>query len=377
MANLSGGTRVVAIYARELTRMGHSVRVVCPPPQPIPLQQKLKRWAKGYGWVAEADRQRSHLVASGVDWQVLEQWRPVVDDDVPDADVVVATWWETAEWVNALSARKGAKVYFIQHHEIFDHLPQARCRATYLLPFHKIVVAGWLKEVMNTEYDDVDVDLVPNSVDKSQFFAEVRSKQDVPTIGLLYSPVDFKGVATALAAIESAKAKIPNLRILSFGAHRPTRKLPLSQGAEYFFSPPQDRIRDIYSRCDVWITASKSEGFNLPAMEAMACRTPVVSTRTGWPAEAIVSGWNGWLTEIDDVAELSNGIAWILGTGKDEWRRLSRNAFATVAETSWQASAKLFEESLEHATERAYRGEIAGLIDSTDLQAMKSSDRVE
>jgi glycosyltransferase involved in cell wall biosynthesis len=28
-------------------------------------------------------------------------------------------------------------------------------------------------------------------------------------------------------------------------------------------------------------------------MEAMACRTPVVATRTGWPAEAIVAGFNG------------------------------------------------------------------------------------
>ena len=28
------------------------------------------------------------------------------------ADVVIATWWETAEWVNALSRKKGEKIYF-------------------------------------------------------------------------------------------------------------------------------------------------------------------------------------------------------------------------------------------------------------------------
>ena len=32
--NLAGGTKVVAIYARELTRLGHTVRIVYPPPKP-------------------------------------------------------------------------------------------------------------------------------------------------------------------------------------------------------------------------------------------------------------------------------------------------------------------------------------------------------
>jgi hypothetical protein len=31
-------------------------------------------------------------------------------------------------------------------------------------------------------------------------------------------------------------------------------------------------------KCDAWMTCSRSEGFNLPALEAMACRTPVVLT---------------------------------------------------------------------------------------------------
>jgi hypothetical protein len=40
--------------------------------------------------------------------------------------------------------------------------------------------------------------------------------------------------------------------------------------------------------------------------------------------------------------------------------RLSLNAFQTVAETSWERSAALFEEALFNARKRAARGEIAG-----------------
>jgi hypothetical protein len=48
---------------------------------------------------------------------------------------VIATWWETAEWVDRLSVSKGKKVYFIQHYEAFDYLPKERVEATWRLPF--------------------------------------------------------------------------------------------------------------------------------------------------------------------------------------------------------------------------------------------------
>lgn len=359
-ANLSGGARVVAIYARELTRRGHDVSVVSPAHKPISYRNKFKRWASGGGWTVEADRQKSHLDGSGVNHRILESFRPIRDEDVPDGDIVIATWWETAEWVNALSPQKGAKVYFVQGYEVFSYLPIDRCRATYRLPLHKIVIANWLKRLMHEEYGDDETDLVPNSVDKAQFFGTARTKQNTPTIGFLYAPAEIKGVDVSLAVIRRVRERLPGLKVLTFGTLQPTRELPLIEGAVFHHSPPQDRIRNIYDRCDVWLTASRSEGFNLPAMEAMACRTPVVSTRTGWPEEAIRQGWNGWLADVDDIDELVRGVEWILSRDEEAWENLSENAFATVAATSWAASAELFERALLRARERAARGEVSG-----------------
>lgn len=358
-ANLSGGARVVAIYARELMRRGHVVSVISLPPTSSPFLNRFKRWVKGGGW-SVGGRQTSHFDGSDVDHRVLEEARPVVDEDLPDGDVIIATWWETAEWVNALAPQKGAKVYFVQHHEVFKYLPIERSRATYKFRFHKIVIANWLKRLMEQEYEDREVDLVPNSVQKAQFFASARTKQRVPTIGFLYAPAEFKGVDVSMSVIKRLREKFPNLRVLTFGSGRPARGLPLIKGTEFFHSPPQDQIRNIYISCDVWLTASRSEGFNLPAMEAMACRTPVVSTRTGWPEESIKQGWNGWLADVDDADELTRGVEWILTRSNEAWERLSENALATVAETSWSASAALFERALYRACERAARGEIAG-----------------
>jgi len=359
-ASMAGGIRVVAIYAKALCEMGHEVVLVSPPPRILPFKDKLKSIIKGKGWPTPRGT-KSHLDDISVTHLILDEWRPVVDDDVPDADVIIATWWETAEWIMALSDKKGAKVYFVQHHEVHPYLPIERCKATYRFPMHKIVIAKWLENTMDCDYNDTEVDLVSNSVDHEQFFAPVRGKQNIPTVGFLYSKSSYKGVDITLEVINKLRNKFPELRVISFGSVKPVDMNELGERIEFHHSPEQDEIRDIYSKCDIWITASKTEGFNLPAMEAMACRTPVASTKAGWPEEVIEEGVNGVLVNVDDVDALSNGIASILSLSDEEWMKISEGAYQTTAESSWDVSAELFEDALKNACVRSSRGEISGM----------------
>jgi glycosyltransferase involved in cell wall biosynthesis len=354
VVDMGGGTRVVVIYARALKSMGHIVRLISTPPDTYPFSQKLRSWVTGKGWPGKPPAPRSHLDGSGLEHKVIDSARPITTDDVWDADIAIATWWETAEWVSRFKVEKGAKVYFIQGHEVFTHLPVARCCATYRLPLHKIVVSRWLKEIMHTQYQDPIVDLVPNSVDRNQFDAPIRHKQAVPTVGFVYSSSSLKGMDTLLAALRVLRERVPGLRIISFGSAAPTTAFPLPKDVEFFLSPSQDSLRDLYSQCDVWVSASRSEGFNLPALEAMACRTPVVATRTGWPEEAIENGWNGILVDVDNCSELARGVEWFLLRSDEEWMILSANAYQTaVAAGSWEGSAKKFEQALAHARGRS------------------------
>jgi glycosyltransferase involved in cell wall biosynthesis len=357
---LSGGIKVVAIYARILVQRGHDVFLLSPPPKPVPLRSKLKSLIKGKRWPSPLTRPKSHLDGSGLNHRILDRWRAPTDDDVPDGDVVVATWWETAEWVYNLSDSKGAKVYFVQHHEVFHYLPVERARATYRLPMHKIVIARWLQDLMREMYSDAAVDLVPNSVDLAQFHAARRGRQTRPTVGFLYHDVSFKGVDITLSAVSILKKLYPNLRVICFGSIFPLRKLPLEDWIEFHHSPAQNTIKDLYAQCDVWVTASRSEGFNLPAMEAMACRTPVVASRTGWPEEAIATGKNGVLVDVEDIDGLVRGVEYILNLPDEEWRKMSYQAFETVALSSWDASTTLFEKALENVCARASHEEILG-----------------
>jgi glycosyltransferase involved in cell wall biosynthesis len=272
--------------------------------------------------------------------------RKIRERDVPDADVIIATWWETAEFIGGMSPSKGRKVYFVQHHEVFDYLPRERVAATYRSDMQKIVIAHWLVKAIADDGNTQGATLVPNAVDKTQFFAAERSKRARPRIGTLFSETGFKGFDISLGVLDLVRQAVPDVEVVAFGAQPPDKYRDRMEGITLIVEPPQDTLRDIYAGCDVWLCCSKSEGFNLIAMEAMACRTPVVSTRTGWPEEAIVDGVNGALAEVDDVRGLAAAVISILQTSDTQWKRLSDGAAQTVANSSWENSARMFEAAL-------------------------------
>ena len=112
------------------------------------------------------------LTRSMLEHRVINPFRPVTDSDLPDADVVVATWWETAEWVARLSPSKGAKAQLIQQMESnFPYQPVDRVEATWRLPLQKIVVSQWLADLARDRFGDPTSVIVPNGIDLNLFCA--------------------------------------------------------------------------------------------------------------------------------------------------------------------------------------------------------------
>ena len=131
----------------------------------------------------------SHFDGLKLEHRVINSFRPVTDSDLPDADVVLATWWETAEWVAQLSPAKGAKAQLIQQMETnFLHQDVDRVEATWSLPLQKIVVSQWLADFARDRFGDPTSVVVPNGIDLDLFHAPPRGKQLRPTVGLVYLP---------------------------------------------------------------------------------------------------------------------------------------------------------------------------------------------
>lgn len=342
---ISGGIRVLAIYAERLHRRGHLVTVVSHPYGKRGFSSNLLSLLRGKGFRKKTPEQ-SYFDGLAVPHHVLESIRPMTDLDVPDADVVIATWWETAEWVAKLSPQKGVKAYFIQHYEVFDYTPHERVEATWRLPLYKITIAKWLVELAKQKYGDRKVWLVPNAVSTDQFYAPPRNRQSNPTVGLLYSTAKWKGVDVSTKALELVAQKIPALHVVAFGAEHVAKRLPLPKNASFHYLPAQDSIRNLYAACDVWLSASQSEGFGLPLLEAMACRCPVVSTDSGGPADFIQSGCNGYIVPVGDAKALADRLVDVLTADVTKWRAMSDAAYATAMGYSWDDATDMLETAL-------------------------------
>ncbi len=358
-AGLAGGVRVVAEYAQRLSARGHVVNLISTryrwPSRRMRFAKAVERTLRN----ALGHREPSHLNGIGVPHTTIGHAPPVTDADVPDADVIVATWWETAEWVSAMSASKGAKVYFVQHYEVHDGQPIDRVEATWTLPMHKIAVAQWLADIAAKKYDDRDVSVVPNAVDGELFCSPTRGPQKAPTVGMMYSTRHYKGGDICILAYEEARKTIPELKLKAFGAVPISADLPLPPGAEYFRSPAQNELRTIYGGCDAWLFASRSEGYGLPLLEAMACRTPVIATPAGAAPELMNAG-GGLLVSHEEPAAMAEAIRAIAALPEDEWKTMSGRAREAATRYSWDDATGMFEKALARAVDLEAAGESVG-----------------
>lgn len=356
-AGLAGGVRVVGEHARRLERRGHHVTVISLPWPRFTLTQRLRSFLHGGGLLREPPG-GSHLCGLPLDHRVLDHPGPVTDADVPDGDVVVATWWETAEWVASLSPSKGAKVHFIQGYDAVsyeDVWPETvqRVLAGFALPLEKVVVSQWLVDMVRPWASGQPITCVANSVDREQFFAPPREKQSIPTFGFMHSEAPYKGCDVVLAAIEKLRPSLAKMRLLSFGANKPKRLRPPA-GCEFVLLPPQPKLREIYSACDAWLFASRKEGFGLPILEAMACRTPVIATPAG-AAPQLLSRGGGVLVGMDDAVGMAAAMLQVAHMPATQWRLMSQHAYETVADYTWEHATALFESALRAAAGRAGR----------------------
>jgi len=78
------------------------------------------------------------------------------------------------------------------------------------------------------------------------------------------------------------------------------------------FLGKQDAIEEILSVSDLFLMPSESESFGLAALEAMACKVPVISSNVGGLPELNVEGVTGFLRDVGDVDGMAEKAVYIL-----------------------------------------------------------------
>jgi L-malate glycosyltransferase len=254
--NFSGGIKVIKEYCTKLNEYGHDCQLWYP----------VTEWTKHF-WQKEYDYPYAHTYL--LPWQI------------PDADVVIATAWETAYIVNDLPLSKGRKFYFCQHNEqIFDP-ENKRIGGTYNLNLEHIYVSDFIKQhIQNSDSMDAIMlfgQLLSNVVHNGILVPETINKDyRTPSILFPIRSLKWKGWHTLKPALERIHEEFPNVPIRCYGIDKPD---DVNSWIEVYENCGQETVDWLMETSNIFVFPSEIEGFGLPALEAAAYGCAVVTTR--------------------------------------------------------------------------------------------------
>ena len=104
---------------------------------------------------------------------------------------------------------------------------------------------------------------------------------------------------------------------------------------------PRERLPELYHALDLYVSPSRDEGGPAGALEAMASGVPVVSSRTGIPADIIEHGRNGMLSEADDVDGFTSAVVQLMANPARR-SAMARAALATIQPYDWPVVAERY-----------------------------------
>lgn len=349
--NLTGGMRVILRHAEGLRDAGHDVHLVLSGPPARGMKTRVKDFVQGR---KPAAMPLEFFEKPGIGLTMLESDRPAVAGDLPDADVVIATWWRTAAPVAALPSEKGVKVYYVQDYGAANS-PLEALAETWRMGMSVITLCPWMADLVRAHASPPAVDVVLNGIDADRFAASVgvgaRDRQARPIVGMQGRASAEKGADIAAEAARLAAQVVPDLSVISFGFGALPDGLSLPEGSVHHRAPPDDHVPALYASCDAWLFPSRREGFGLPILEAMAVGTPVIATPAA-AAPVLVNADNGVLLDSFEPEEMAEAILRLLRLSTSEWRAMSAGAAATARRFPWAEATAQFEAALERAVAR-------------------------
>ncbi len=125
------------------------------------------------------------------------------------------------------------------------------------------------------------------------------------------------------------------------------------------------QLNQLYNDCDVFVSPTRAEAFNLPCLEALACGKPVITTNFGGQTDFIEQGNEGVLIKykLEEVKHdiMYEGIKWATPEQKDlmsamrsmvqhkdktNWKEQADKCISKAKELTWDNTVKLIKELL-------------------------------
>jgi L-malate glycosyltransferase len=159
------------------------------------------------------------------------------------------------------------------------------------------------------------IHVIGNVVDTELFSPGKKAKPDFPFTYTVAAHLDSnKNVEIPIRAFHKIFSGKENFRLIICGNGPEkdnlitlTNQLGLASQVNFIDFLPREELISLYRKSHVVISSSKKETFGLTLVEAMACGTPVIATRSGGPQD-FVTDEVGLLIEADHIEEMSKAM---------------------------------------------------------------------
>lgn len=268
-----------------------------------------------------------------IDWFPNQKVQIMPLSECPDnLDIVVATGWSTAYTVQNIPAKR--RIYFVQSDESRFHEYNSRDYKltidTYKLNMEYMTEAKWIQKWLKEKFDQNSY-YVPNGLDENIIYQvnPIIPKSSKVRV-LLEGPIDipYKGMKEAFEAVHDLDCEV--WCISSAGRPKEDWK------CDYFFEKvPMEKMREIYSSCDILLKMSTVEGFFGPPLEMMACGGSCVVTEVSGYDEYIVDGYNALTIPLNDVEAARLAVKKLIEDSELR-EKLVNNGKTTVSQWKWE-----------------------------------------
>lgn len=190
------------------------------------------------------------------------------------------------------------------------------------------------------------ISYIPNGLDIDNLSTQIdkRYEKQVIFVGRLSKE---KGILTFLDAIKNLSNKIDFLIIGDGPQINTVKKLQHNlKNLHYLGYLPKEQVIPLIRGSDILVQPSLVEGISATLLEAMACKTPVITTNVGGNSELFQNNESGILIEPNNSQQLEFQITNLLSNPL-KLNQLSNCAFNVVKQYDWTNIGKKYLELYE------------------------------
>jgi len=225
-------------------------------------------------------------------WTELQCMHKVIktENDLPDADFIIATGYKSVEPTVSAPTRCGVKCHWIRAWETWQYSEPDIIEKVLKQPTIKFVNSICLKNKLLQYSFNSDI-VYPGYDFDSLYPLNIRAGTKYLILGGLYREGVHgfrKRVDWLLNASFILKSRHSNIKVYLFGSEKDPKNPNIDK---YIRSPDIKDKNHFYNMCHIWMAPTKSEGLHLPPAEAMLTECAVVGT------DAELSGMQDYLID--------------------------------------------------------------------------------